>query len=117
VPSQGERNQLLIAWAAEHSEVNLSDRSGYKNFSNNTYATQFNNDFLLPLAGYRSPVSSAALARTGYEGNFWSSSPDSSLVHSLYVSPSAVNAQYRHARANGISLRCFKNMPDTTKPT
>jgi hypothetical protein len=63
VPSQGEWNRLLIAWAAEHPTVTLNDYDdGYK-YLYSDEVQNFRNDFLLPLAGYRD-IRSTALSFT-----------------------------------------------------
>jgi hypothetical protein len=110
VPSAGERNQLLIAWAADKGiTLNGSD---YKEFSSNE-TQNFNNDFLLPLAGSRL-YSSADLVNTGSYGSFWSSSPSSTSVRYLDTDTFDVFAGFSMDSTVGLSVRCFKNISDSS---
>jgi hypothetical protein len=117
VPSQGERNQLLIAWATKTltSDI-LSDDSGYKYLTGTVgtnYAYQFNRDFLLPLAGIRNYSSyNYSITEQGKTAHYWSSSPhsiNSDASHYLGFGQNFVRAQGTNNRAYGMSVRCFKN--------
>jgi uncharacterized protein (TIGR02145 family) len=62
----------------------------------------------LPLAGYRSRVSTSAYDQ-GSSGYYWSSSPGGTNAHLLYFYSSYVYPQDSNNRAFGFSVRCFKN--------
>ena len=79
--------------------------------SNNEAREWFMNYFKLPFAGYRS-YSDASLSNQGSYGYYWSSSPysaDSYSARYLYLNSSYVLANYIYGRANGLSVRCFKD--------
>ncbi|MDR0860407.1 MAG: hypothetical protein LBO09_05570 [Candidatus Peribacteria bacterium] len=69
----------------------------------------FRNDFLIPLAGYRSYDSSATVFYQGYYALYWSSSPYSTNARYLYFNPSYVYSNDYDNRAYAFSLRCFQN--------
>jgi hypothetical protein len=108
VPSQGERNQLFIARAAEKG-ISL-DGNDYKYLYVNSNAQLFINDFFLPIAGSRDSAS-AALTMMDF-GYFWSSSP--SLTDARFVNWNFgvryVYTTNAAARAYGYAVRCFKNV-------
>jgi uncharacterized protein (TIGR02145 family) len=92
------------------SNISINVSSGLPAFSNNaTKATNFRDDFLLPLAGYRNYDSTATVYTQGRHANYWSSSPDSTNARYLSLDPSYVNAYNGSSRASGCSVRCFKN--------
>ena len=68
--------------------------------------------FKLPFAGGRY-YSTAGLQSQGSFGNYWSSSPYGSAYPNIacyfYLDPSRVDANYNMYRANGHSVRCFKD--------
>ena len=68
--------------------------------------------FKMPFAGSRE-FSSADLDGQGFYGYYWSSSHYGSYepydAHYLYLYSSGVNTNYHYLRANGYSVRCFKN--------
>jgi len=70
----------------------------------------------LPFAGYRSG-SNASLYNQGSGGYYWSSSPYGSdypsNVSYLRLSSSNVNANNNNIRADGFSVRCFKDSFET----
>jgi len=45
----------------------------------------------------------------GTNGNYWSSSPDGTQGDNMNFSIAAINPNYSNNRANGLSVRCFKN--------
>jgi hypothetical protein len=69
---------------------------------------QFQLDFMIPMAGYRTPDGSLYIAAYGY---YWSSSPyaDSDYSYYLYFGSSLVRPQLNFDRGYGFSLRCFQN--------
>lgn len=65
----------------------------------------------MPFAGYRD-YSTAVLNYQGSYGFYWSSSPfsaGSSYARYLYLYSSRVRADYSGGRADGFSVRCFKD--------
>lgn len=67
----------------------------------------------MPFAGYRG-YSSAGVDSQDTYARYWSSTRYSdSNANSFDASSAVLNAQYRHYRANGFSVRCFKNYPVT----
>lgn len=77
--------------------------------------TNFGIALKLPFAGYRSN-SSAGVDFQGAEGDYWSSSRyNASNAYYLYFNSTALTPQSYNRRANGFSVRCFKNSP--TVPT
>ena len=66
----------------------------------------------MPFAGYRYQ-SNAVLNGQGSNGYYWSSSPYGSAnpngARRLYLDSSNVNTNNNNTRANGFSVRCFKN--------
>ena len=69
----------------------------------------------MPFAGGRD-YSDAVLYNQGSYGNYWSSSffsASSNLVRSLLLYSSTVNVNFSNYRANGYSVRCFKNSFET----
>jgi hypothetical protein len=107
----GERNQLLIAWADE-KDIPIANESGYAFFTGNaTNTSQFRNDFLLSIVGYRSSTSpTAAVTDKGSYGIFWSSTSG----RSLHFTSSNVKSHNNASNSNGYALRCFKNTTVST---
>ena len=67
--------------------------------------------FKLPFAGHRDS-SDASLGSQGSYGGYWSYSPysaGSNGAHSLYLGSSDVYANDYSYRADGLSVRCFKD--------
>jgi uncharacterized repeat protein (TIGR02543 family) len=68
----------------------------------------------LPFAGARS-YSSAGVYDQGTNGYYWSSSrSNADYAYRLGFSSTALNPQGNSRRANGFSVRCFKNSPSLT---
>jgi uncharacterized protein (TIGR02145 family) len=73
----------------------------------------FRSDFKLPLAGYLN----ATVNDSQSNGFYWSSSPlDGDSAYYLYLGISEVRADYESRRANGLSVRCFKDSPEVPDP-
>ena len=72
----------------------------------------FQEYFKLPFAGGRNS-STADLKAQGSNGLYWSSSPLGSArpygAHPLALGSSLVDAHGSNSRANGLSVRCFKD--------
>ena len=69
------------------------------------------NYFKLPFAGSRDS-SNASLYDQGSYGYYWSSSPYSAgsyYARYLILASSSVGANYNYYRADGYSVRCFKD--------
>ena len=45
----------------------------------------------------------------GTNGNYWSSSPNGTNGYNLNFNSTAINPSNNNNRANGFSVRCFKN--------
>ena len=72
-------------------------------------------DSLMPFAGYRDYESSNVMSQGSY-GNYWSSTKDSSSSNYSYTFGSTTttwSTDYSITRANGYSVRCFKNTPNS----
>ena len=67
---------------------------------------------MLPLAVSRSAIGGDVTIPYERYGSYWSSSPYSSYVYaySLSFTSSSVDVQGYTYRANGVSVRCFKNL-------
>ena len=66
---------------------------------------------MLPLALSRSAISATIISTDDRYGSYWSSSPHSSYVYAynLTFTSSSVDVQNYSYRANGVSVRCFRN--------
>lgn len=99
-----EWNTLITYW------YNTKSSSAQPYTTLNSFSdSDFKVAFKLPLAGSRT---SSDLSNQGSFGYYWSSSPRSAnsyRARSLYLSPSDVNASNTYYRANGYSVRCFKD--------
>ncbi|MDR2189823.1 MAG: fibrobacter succinogenes major paralogous domain-containing protein [Candidatus Peribacteria bacterium] len=91
------------------NSVSLRDSSVYKYLNDSANVPKFRNDLLLPLAGSRICDAAASVSYQGYNGNYWSSSPSGTYARKLDLTTSDVGAYDYNPRANGFSLRCFKN--------
>jgi uncharacterized protein (TIGR02145 family) len=69
---------------------------------------------ILAPAGYRNN-GDASQNNLGSNGNYWSSSPNSPNAYNLNFNVSNVNPANNNNRANGFSVRCFKNWLLTKK--
>ena len=68
----------------------------------------------LPFAGYRN-CSTSDVNSQGTNGYYWSSSLNyANYAYSLGFSSTALSPQNSYYRANGFSVRCFKNSPSLT---
>jgi len=75
--------------------------------------SDFRDDLSLPFAGYRY-YSSAGVFNQGTNGNYWSSSRyNANYAYVLYFGSTALGPQDYDRRANGFSVRCFKNSQTT----
>ncbi|MFK7780068.1 MAG: prepilin-type N-terminal cleavage/methylation domain-containing protein [Candidatus Gracilibacteria bacterium] len=70
--------------------------------------TGMSNALKMPLAGIRNR-SDASLGLQGSGGYYWSSSPRSTSGYNMYFYSRDINPDYSLSRANGSSVRCFKN--------
>jgi hypothetical protein len=108
----GERNQLMIAWAANNgvSVGDIGSNEGYKVFYS-TYGDviRFRNDFFVPLAGTRHPSNGDEIYNIGSSAYFWTSSPRERASRYFFVSPGQVDSNHHNSRDAGFSVRCFKN--------
>jgi len=99
VPSGWEWKKLIEYWCLSNS-----DKCGVD------MGNKFQQDLLLPFAGYYE-YQYVFFLSSGENGYYWSSSPFFSydiLASTFYINSS--NATYGNsARANGNSIRCFKN--------
>ena len=96
----------------------------YYYLSDSTKTQAFMDYFYIPLAGTRN-YSDAGLNNRWSLGHYWSSSPYGSDIprnaRGLYLAYSSVRADYYYSRANGGSVRCFKDSyvadPETSNLT
>ena len=114
VPTIEEWNQLLIYYAWYYTWNNMWDISlewnPYKYVSwNSVFGSWFYNYFQIPFAGDRY-YADAEVQHQGVGANLWSSTPcDENAACNFYLSSSRVSADYYGRRANGFSVRCFKD--------
>ena len=66
-------------------------------------------EVIFPLAGYRNQ-SDGSLNNRGSNGNYWSSSPNGSNAYNLNFNSSNVNPANNNNRANGLTVRCVKDL-------
>ena len=64
---------------------------------------------IIPVAGNRDN-SSASLNNLGVNGNYWSSSVSGTNALNLNFNASSVNPANANNRANGLSVRCIKDL-------
>ena len=65
----------------------------------------------IPMAGYRY-YNGAIVINSGSNGYYWSSTPyDANRSYIFYFYSSGITPQFYDYRANGYSVRCFKNEP------
>lgn len=113
VPSRWEWNQLLEYWVDNYTEttsdtITLVITSQWRSFSGNSLAsTQLQDDFKIPFANNRSL--GALIWKVWTQAYFWSSSPIA--VAGYFTLYSGTAAVLSITRANGLSVRCFKDTP------
>ena len=93
------------------------DGGNLKYFLDYTADTAFRERFNVPRAGSRS-YDDASLTDYGIYGYYWSSSPYGSTPYytfHLNLNSSNVYTNFADNRANGYSVRCFKNSYEPTK--
>jgi hypothetical protein len=110
VPSAWEWETVLQIFASIVGQELTSDGDFHK-FDSDSNRIKFQNSFKLPSAGNIGYVY-ASLIGPGGQGHYWSSSPKGSVARSLRFYSSNVNGGYGYDRANGKSIRCFKDHPD-----
>jgi uncharacterized protein (TIGR02145 family) len=69
-----------------------------------------NTEVIISLAGNRNNTT-GVLNNPGSNGNYWSSSPDSTNAYNLNFNSTSVNPANDNNRANGFSVRCVKDLP------
>ena len=119
VPSAWEWQELMMlrcnanpdcSWSVINTQNGEYARANYLNKSG--IWTAFSNDLQLPLAGYRSYIVGAVYDQ-GSNAYYWSSSPrgGSRPEGAWYLNffSNRVSPSYSSIRANGQSLRCFKD--------
>lgn len=110
LPTIEERQDLIKLWG-DYKGYKYDEKNNWLYDSDNDYNDvwkEFAEDFKLPFAGYRDN-SSACVDIQGSRGYYWSSSPFGASARILYVSPDYVGANSNRGRADGLSVRCFKN--------
>jgi hypothetical protein len=90
VPSQPEWSGIVSAWWW------------------GTNGTNMQTSLKMPFTGRRFR-SGGTFLNGDYFGRYWSSSPISAYGYQLYLDSSNINASGDDFRANGFSVRCFKN--------
>ncbi len=68
----------------------------------------FRDTLLLPMAGYRA-WNGGAISSQSFQGNYWSSTPNWTSASRLSFFTSGILPNSKNTRANGMSVRCFKN--------
>ena len=88
----------------------------YRNTYVNSWIAWFRDYFMLPLALSRSAIG-ATISTADRYGSYWSSSPHSSYIYAynLTFTSSSVDVQNYSYRANGVSVRCFRNSYEKTE--
>lgn len=102
---------LLYYWYYTNYSADPSVSSNLYYFPDSTKREAFMNYFKLPFAGYRDS-SDASLDLQGSYGLYWSSSPysaGSDRARLLSLNSSLVFADNDSLRADGLSVRCFKD--------
>ena len=119
VPSQWEWSKVVEYYVANYDEdIVLWDEDWLKYFNteNNDSAVvtpalaQMQEDFKIPLAGYRIN-NDASLQSVGAWAFLWSSSPIDVGARFFYLDPSGAHANAATYRAYGLPVRCFKDEP------
>ena len=105
--------ETVLQYFATNPNVNqtLTANGDFHYFSNSANAAIFKNAFKLPFAGRRN-YSDASLNLQGSYGFYCSSSPfsaSSNLARFLLLDSSYVYADSIYSRADGVSVRCFKD--------
>jgi len=114
VPSIWERWTLLKYRAANYTwawnSLTLKGGAPLNYFSNSTAVGQFQEDFKIPFAGYRSYYDAKG-DKVGNYANLWSSSPYVGDGYARYFSlaPYGAYANNYDSRGNAYSVRCFKD--------
>ena len=111
VPSVWEWSMLVDYWYYTNYTAHPSVSSHLYYFSDATKRQAFMDYFYIPFAGLRYD-SDASLYDQGSYGNYWSSSPisaSSDNARYLKLDSSSVSAGNDDNRANGRSVRCFKD--------
>jgi len=98
VPTQVEWTWLVSAWDWEYWDISWTTIEW----------TDMQTKLKLPYAGYRNRFSGSFLGG-GASGYYWSSSPYGTYGYYLSFGPSSINPSSTTHRANGFSIRCFKN--------
>jgi prepilin-type N-terminal cleavage/methylation domain-containing protein/uncharacterized protein (TIGR02145 family) len=75
----------------------------WTNWLNMSYALK------IPMAGRRNPYTSGSVYSIGSTGYYWSSSPNGTNGYYMSFGSSYINPSVGTGRANGYSVRCFKN--------
>ncbi len=86
----------------EWVDVRTAWENGWRNWTNLSNALQ------LPFAPFRG-WNAGSVTNLGSYGFYWSSSPVSTFAYGLYFSSSSVDPSNGNNRADGFSVRCFKN--------
>lgn len=112
VPSAWEWQELVKLYA-KANRYNLNTQNNENAWANTiSEGTAFSNDLLLPLAGYRD-YNAGKVYDTGGYAHYWSSSPRGGSnpygAWDLSFGSSNVYPSTTRFRANGQSVRCFKN--------
>jgi hypothetical protein len=72
---------------------------------------------MLPLVLSRGAIDATIISAADRYGSYWSSSPHSSYIYAynLTFTSSSVDVQNYSYRANGASVRCFRNSYEKTE--
>ena len=108
IPTYAEWKWLVNTRASLTGKT-TSTRDGSANFNNDI----FSSDLKLPRAGYRRGVSDSWYPNN--DGHYWSSTPFSTSAYLLDFLSVGVSANDGDDRAVGHSVRCFKNLSNTTE--
>jgi prepilin-type N-terminal cleavage/methylation domain-containing protein len=117
IPTTLEWRGLIEAWFTLKwwQTCPLQDESTdyYCGFSagNATTLANFQRDLKLPMAGYKGARYATSMRNQGYVGQYWSSSPSGTKGFYMYFYNGLVYPVYEIEPANGLPIRCFKDIP------
>ena len=111
VPSMSEWRGLVSIWAGRSTSALVCEAYWWDDD-----VAQFQNDFKIPFAGERDGYS--AVLNTGNYAGLWSSTPEFQYeANSFTVFDNKVADHDRGDRADGLSVRCFRNEPILPPPS
>jgi hypothetical protein len=107
--SEQSKSHSPLGFKAEEFCPALKDNSAGQVAPADQKVSATKSEVIIPLAGYRNRAD-GSLSSRGSNGNYWSSSSNGINAYNLNFNSTSVNPANNNNRANGLTVRCVKDL-------